>query len=346
MSETALKTVSGRYFEDFSIGQEIYHAKPRTLTSGDVGMYTALTGSGFALQASDDFARAVGYNHAPVDDLLVFHLVFGLTVEDISKNATANLGYANCDFLAQIQVGETISAKSSVIGLREVSSGDAGIVYVRTEGLNHRGQTILSYVRWVLIPKRDPKSPAPDPHVPDLPDTVTPLTVPRQRLNRYWNDEATGSPHRWEDYEPGEKIDHIDGATIEEAEHMMAARLYNNTARAHLDATLMASSPFGRRVVYGGHVISMVRTLSRNGLANGCILAAIHGGSHPGPVFGGDTIYAWTEVLECLPLEGRADIGALRLRTRGVKNRAAADFPTDGPDVVLDLDYTLILPRR
>ncbi len=346
MAKKTRKTASGRFFEDFHVGQELRHQGSRTITSGDVSLYIALTGGAFALQSSDPFARSVGYHAAPVDDLLVFHIVFGLSVADISKNATANLGYAGCDFLSQIMVGETISARSTVTGLREVSSGQAGIVYVRTEGLNQRGQPILTYSRWVMVPKRYPESPAPDPIVPDLPDQVAPLTVPRHRINRAWDDRETGSPHRWEDYEPGERIDHIDGVTVEEAEHMMAARLYDNSARAHLDQRAMADSAFGRRLVYGGHVISMARALSRNGLANGCILSAINGGKHRNPVFGGDTIYAWTEVLERIVLDGRTDIGALRLMTRAVKNRPAGDFPCDGQDLVLELDYTVIMPRR
>lgn len=347
MTDTgASKSIGGRFFENFTLGQVLVHPVPRTINAGDVSLYHALTGNAFALQTSDRFARSVGYNSAPVDDLLVFNIVFGLSVEDISKNALANLGYAECDFLSQVSVGETVSVRSEVIGLRETSARNAGVVYVRTEGLNQRGLPILSFVRWVLVPKRDPACPAPESVVPALVDQVSPLTVPAQRLDRTWDETATGSPYRWEDYEDGERIDHRDGATIEEAEHMMAARLYQNTARAHLDACHMGASAYGRRIVYGGHVISLVRALSRNGLANGCIVAAIHGGRHPAPVFAGDTVYAWSEIVEKQQLRDRDDIGGLRIVTRAVKNSSAADFPTEGEDLVLELDYTLIMPRR
>ena len=88
------KTSPGNFFEDFRIGQHIPHATPRTVTVGDVALYNGLFGPRFAVQSSDAFAQTIGYPRAPVDDLLVFHIVFGKTVPDISLNAVANLGYA------------------------------------------------------------------------------------------------------------------------------------------------------------------------------------------------------------------------------------------------------------
>jgi len=104
------------------------------VTSGDVTLYAALYGSRFAVQSSDRFATAIGYAKAPVDDLLVFHVVFGKTVPDISLNAVANLGYAGCRFLAPVYPGDTLTAVSEVIGLKENSSRKTGVVYVRSRG--------------------------------------------------------------------------------------------------------------------------------------------------------------------------------------------------------------------
>ncbi len=149
------KNFPGNYFEDFRLGQTIRHATPRTVTVGDVSLYTALYGTRFAVQSSDAFARAVGYPRAPVDDLLVFHIVFGKTVPDISLNAVANLGYANCRFLAPVFPGDTLSATSEVIGLKENSNRKTGIVYVRSAGFNESGAPVLDYVRWVMVRKRE-----------------------------------------------------------------------------------------------------------------------------------------------------------------------------------------------
>lgn len=145
MSEAKARV--GRYFEDFEVGQVLTHATPRTITAGDVALYTGLYGSRFAVQSSDAFARTVGYPRAPVDDLLVFHTVFGKSVPDISLNAIANLGYAECRFPRAVYPSDTLSAASEVIGLRENSNRASGVVYVRTTGRNQNGETVLEYVR-------------------------------------------------------------------------------------------------------------------------------------------------------------------------------------------------------
>jgi 2-methylfumaryl-CoA hydratase len=140
--------------------------------------------------------------------------------------------------------------------------------------------------------------------------------------------------------------------TIEEAEHMMAARLYQNTAKVHFNQHVEREGRFGRRIVYGGHIISLARALSFNGLGNAFAVVGINAGRHVNPTFAGDTIYAWSEVLDASPLHERSDVGLLRLRTVALKDCAATRFPykdADGaydPAVVLDLDYWVVMPRR
>src|ERR671927_414849 len=137
---TASKARLGNFFEDFSVGQVLVHATPRTLTTGDVALYMGLYGPRFAVQSSDAFAEAIGYPRAPIDDLLAFHTVFGKTVPDISLNAVANLGYADARFLAPVYPGDTLEARSEVIGLKETSSGQTGIVWVRSQGHKANGE--------------------------------------------------------------------------------------------------------------------------------------------------------------------------------------------------------------
>jgi 2-methylfumaryl-CoA hydratase len=346
------KAATGNFFEDFRLGQEIRHATPRTVTAGEIALYTGLYGGRFALQSSDAFARAAGLPAAPVDDLLVFHIVFGKTVPDVSLNAVANLGYAEGRFHAPVYPGDTLSSSSTVIGLKENSNRQTGVVYVRTAGRNQRGETVLDYVRWVMVRKRDAAAAIVVEAVPKLTQRVAPadLMVPAGLDLGGQDDKLGGSPWRCEDYAVGERIDHVDGMTVEEAEHMLATRLYQNTAKVHFNQHAEGRGRFGRRLVYGGHVISLARGLSFNGLGNAHKVLAINGGRHANPVFAGNTIYAWSEVLEAAPLAGRH--GALRLRTLATRDRACADFP--GPDaagkypddVVLDLDYWALMPRR
>ncbi|MDX1581167.1 MAG: MaoC family dehydratase [Alphaproteobacteria bacterium] len=348
------KTARGNFFEDFELGLEIVHATPRTITEGDVALYTALYGSRFAINSSDPFAMRLGLPQAPIDDWLVFHFVFGKTVPDIPLNAVANLGYAGGRFKERVYPGDTISAVSRVIGLKENSNGKTGVVYVNSTGINQTGETVLDYVRWVMVNKKDPSAPAPEPQVPDLPKAVdaADLVVPGEFGCNGYDVDLSGSAHLWDDYEVGEKIDHVDGITMEEAEHMMATRLYQNTARVHFNQVMQADSRFGKRLIYGGHIISLARAITFNGLGNAVFIAALNGGAHTNPSFAGDTIFAWSEVLDKAEMAGREDVGALRLRTVATKDHPAGDFPHKGedgkylPQVVLDLDYWVLMPRH
>ena len=344
---TTTKSKSGYFFEDFFVGMVLRHATPKTITEGDVALYTALTGSRYALYSSDAFAREGDMDAAPIDPLLVFHTVFGKSVPDISLNAVANLGYAEGQFLAPVFPGDTLSAISEVIGIKQNSNGKTGVVYVRTTGFNQQGEAILSYVRWVMIIKGDAAKPAPDAVVPELltcvPAQTLPLPTPDWAAN--YDGELAGSEHAYEDYEIGEKIDHVDGMTVEEAEHQIATRLYQNTAKVHFDHVAQGTSRHGKRLIYGGVVISIARALAFNGLANAAEILAINAGRHVAPLFAGDTIYAWSEVLD------KADLGngqgALRLRLVATKNVRAADFPaTDDPTIILEFDYWAAIPLR
>ena len=347
------KTNPGNYFEDFQIGQEIRHATPRTITSGDVALYTGLYGPRFAVQSSDEFAQSIGYKAAPVDDLLAFHMVFGKTVPDVSLNAVANLGYAGGVFGVPVYPGDTVRSVSTVTGIKENSNGKTGVVYVNSVGRNQRGEMVLDYNRWVMVRKRDENAPAPETVLPELPGVVAPeaFQIPVGLDVLAYSTELSGSPHRWDDYYVSEKIDHVDGMTLEEAEHQIATRLYQNTAKVHFDQVAANGGRFGKRLIYGGHIISLCRALSFNGLGNAFRIAAINAGAHANPAFAGDTIFAWSEVLGKFEIPGRRDVGALRLRLVAVRDRQASDFPlkdADGKyqsDVLLDFDYTVLIPR-
>jgi 2-methylfumaryl-CoA hydratase len=204
------------------------------------------------------------------------------------------------------------------------------------------------------VNKRDASARNPDDGVvPDLPKVVGPdrfgAACPPIDPSAY-DAQLAGSPHRWNDYAVGEKIDHVDGMTVEEAEHQLATRLYQNTAKVHFDQHAALSGRFQRRLIYGGHVISLARALSFNGLANAFHVAAINAGRHVAPLFAGDTVYAWSEVLDKATLPGRNDVGALRLRLVATKNQPCAAYPDKAgegydPAVILDLDYWALLPR-
>jgi 2-methylfumaryl-CoA hydratase len=346
------KMAEGNFFEDFEVGRELVHAVPRTVTAGDVALYIGLTGARHAVHCADSFARACGYPASPIDDLLTFHVVFGKSVPDVSLNAVANLGYAEGRFLAPVYPGDTLVARSEVIGLKENSNGRTGTVYVRTRGFR-ADEPVLEYVRWVMVRKRDAASPTPEPRVPQLKSAldVGDLVVPAGLQAPRDPDGLAGARWRFEDYEVGERIDHVDGMTIEEAEHRTATRLYQNTARVHFDTHRERQGRFGKCLVYGGHVLSLARALAWSGLETVVAIVGINGGTHANPCFAGDTVYAWSEVLDRRHLPDRDDLGALRLRLVAAKDHPCGDFPLKGEDgryrgdVLLDFDYWALVPR-
>ena len=353
MSKISTKINTGNFFEDFTIGQKISHPLPRTISDGDVSLYIAFTGSRFALHSSDLLAQEFGYDKKPLDDLLMFHLTFGKSVQDISLNAIANLGYAEVSFPNPVFVGDTVNLVTKVIGLKENSNGKSGVVYVRSIGYNQDGLEILSLIRWVMIHK---KNKGVNLGINDVPTFAK--TTPIQKeisipVAKNVDTTSTGGEYFWEDYEVGERLNHIEGITIDNSDHTLAMKLYQNNAKVHFNDHMMQSTPMKQRLMYGGHVISIARSISFNGLQNAQWIYAINSGAHSNPTYAGDTIYAYSEVVEKIEVENRDDIALLRLRTIGLKNITPLEVESpkgeDGkylPNVVLDLDYTVVIPKK
>ncbi len=342
----------GNFFEDFAIGQKIIHPLPRTISDGDVSFYIALTGSRFALHSSDVLARQMGYEKRPIDDMLLFHLTFGKSVQDISLNAIANLGYAEVSFKNPAFVGDTVSLQSEVIGLKENSSGKSGVVYVHSVGHNQNGDEILNLKRWVMVHKKDKSTKSDINSVPTLKKTTPILDEINIPTALHVEPVLTGGEYFFDDYKVGERLNHPEGITVDNSDHTLATKLYQNNAKVHFDDFMMKNTPMKERLIYGGHVISIARTISFNGLQNAMWIYAINAGSHANPTYAGDTIYAYTEILEKIEHK-REDIGLLRLRTVALKNMLPEDVknPKDEQgkylkNVVLDLDYTIIIPIK
>ena len=184
--------------------------------------------------------------------------------------------------------------------------------------------------------------------MPELAKAVSPedLLIPDGLDFTRYDFSAAGEPHRFDDYEVGEKIDHVDGVTLTDPEHMLATRLWQNTAKVHFNTE---ARPDGRRLIYGGHIISMARALSYNGLANAQLIAAINAGAHTNPAFADDTVYAWSEVLDKADTSAPG-VGAIRLRLVATKGRDPS-MTLKGEDgkyasnVLLDLDLWAFMPR-
>lgn len=361
-----MRPLTGYFFEDYALGQKFVHATPRTITTGEASLYQALTGSRNPLHCSVPFAQSLGYPSMPVDDLLVFHIAFGKTVPDISYNAVANLGYADCRFLQPVFVGDTLRAETEIVGLKENSSGKTGVVYVRSNAFNQRDENVLTWARWVMVNRRESRvvtgDSAPQGQI-DFPAAVAANAIHVPTFLKRSNDFAhvSGSAQCWEDIKAVDitalekaatafefsPILHPSGITIDETDHTLATKLYQNTARVHFDLHHMKDSRFGRRLVYGGHVMSLARALAYDGLENALSILAINSGTHHQPVFAGDTLYAMSLPTMKWPIN--QDFGALRVQLMGYKNidpHSAAFSTAPETAKVLSLDLTLLFPRR
>lgn len=347
------RPLDGYFFEDYRLGHHFYHATPRTITAGDVALYIALTGARQPLHCAETVAQALGYPQCPVDDVLVFHIAFGKTVPDISYNAVANLGYADCRFIAPVYVGDTLRCETQIIGLKENSNRKTGVVYVRSNAFNQHDENVLSWARWVMVHKRDPAAECGAASIPEFPASVAAdkLMSPAFIQPRQLSPNMTGGNRFWDDYQPSEIIRHPTGITIDESDHTLATKLYQNTARVHVDLQHMKDSRFGRRLIYGGHIISICRALSYDGFENVLSIAAINSGEHKNPAFAGDTIYATSMVGTKWAIND--NLGAMQLTLIGLKNidpntaNNTDNIMVDNPDaVVLSLNYTVLMPRR
>jgi 2-methylfumaryl-CoA hydratase len=347
----------GNFLEDFKPKKIFKHAIPRSINEGDVALYMGLTGNRNPLHCAHDFSRRLGFKNTPIDDILLFHIAFGRTVNDISLNAVANLGYADIQFKRNAYVGDTLRSESEVIGVKENSNKTTGIVYVHSKTFNQNNEEILSWIRWVMVPKRNNESVIETLIPENIPEISSINMIERENIDfAKTNTTDTGNEKLFEDYEIGEMINHSAGLTIDESDHTIATKLYQNNAKLHFDAHMMKDTPFKRRLIYGGHIISLCRSISFEGLENAIQIAGINSGIHSNPSFAGDTIYCKTEILDKFEHKNFKNAGVLRVRQIGIKNKNSYELKNimtekDGkkiydPSVVLDLDYFVIIPKR
>lgn len=148
----------GHWFEEFAVGQRYAHHWGRTLNEAESVAFATGTLNTNPLYFNAEYARAHGHPAIPVDPLLAWNVVFGLTVEDLSfKVAGAgNRGYPVIRFLLPVYPGDTLTAESEVLATGPwKDADDCGVVHVRTIGRNQRGETVLEYERRILVRRRE-----------------------------------------------------------------------------------------------------------------------------------------------------------------------------------------------
>jgi len=146
----------GNYFEEFVKGEIIEHTLSKTIFESDNNLFSLLTMNHHPVHTNIDYAENNQHGKILVVGTLVFSLVVGITVPDISGKAIANLGYENVQHLNPVFINDTIYARTEVLDTTPSSSkNDRGIVYVETIAYNQHGVDILKFRRKVLIKKWD-----------------------------------------------------------------------------------------------------------------------------------------------------------------------------------------------
>lgn len=338
-----------RYAENFRVGQVIEGSHRHIITPEEVAACRLYNGEpAFPTQTDLDFANAIGLDGLSVDELQAWNDVFGLTVPGVSLKAKVNLGYAEGQFLKPVYPGDSITAESEVIGIRETKDGKDGIIWVRTTGHSQRSKHALKYVRCVMIPKEDP-----DAEIENVPATLSDFVEPEEIekhlfLNyRTWSELADRQgTARFGDYFVGQRIDHGQRKLIE-ADHMEMTRLHQNPAEVHF------AEKEEEQITYGGLVIAISRGQSASAFPNTAVVAINQGtdltkkgSSHVAITRPDDQISSWSEVVDKVELP---DVGLLRVITRATRDLDCSLYPTEiapdsGGGVVLQFDHWLTAP--
>ena len=350
----------GRLLDDFQVGDIYYHPWEVTLDDGMMALFAASFLDPNPLYSSRRFARALGFRDRLVHPLLLMNLALSSSVHDVSEQAIAHLAYLNLHFPHAAYAGDTLSVHSEVLSVQaSTSKPDRGVVTVRTIGVNQDGIPVVTFERKALIPagQLDQRAPAQAPVARaasgDVPAAVS-QPLPPELTGHLPMPVWAGRPRgRFEDFAEGEIIQHGNGRTIGDSEHMQLSWLTRNSHPLHVDEVYAQEHSFtGRRVVCGPLVFAWIAALaSRDTTANAIWDLGYDNGRHPAPVAAGDTLFAASEVLEKRDYSEQAGIVKFHLiGVKGSKPAAGerAGFDRSGGELgerVFEIEHEVLLPK-
>jgi acyl dehydratase len=326
--------VSGPWFEDFERGQVFDDAPGLTLTTGHAALHQALTGDRLRLALDGELCREVtGRDGLLAHPNLVCDVSIGQSTGP-SQRVRGNLFYRGLVLARPVFIGETLRTRTEIVALkqnrRRSDAPATGLAAMRVRTTDERGEPVLDYWRCPMIPLRDPD--AETGHADDLaefPQGLDPAEL-NDALPVGWRlgplRAAVPGPHL-DELEPGQTFLVEAGETVTGATEL--ARLTLNVATAHTDAT---GSAHGRRLVYGGHTISIAAAHATRAIPAIATIVAWHGCEHLGPVFEGDLLRTSLTVENC-DLSGMV----------GLRAQVNAERPDEDPVPVLDWSFVAVV---
>jgi 2-methylfumaryl-CoA hydratase len=348
-----MKTItkkSGHFLEDFKAGQVFRHKGGKTITEGLFNDFTEFTFTTNPLAKNAVYAKAFGFAGLVCPPGMVMNVVFSQTVEDISENARANLGYVNMQFGVPVYIGDTLEVETTILKVLPSSKdNDRGVVTVQSTGRNQNGEIVLTFQRSVQVWKREAGAPVETTEIEPKPvDVRTWLPAYGDKSAYAAKSHLTREDTYFEDFEVGTLIEHSRGRVVTE-EHISLTGKLDNTSQVHCNQYLIDRNPDkyigGKLLVYGGVPFNLCLGLSSPDVDNNSLGDLIYtSGKHVGPIFSGDTVFATTEIRGKEDIEGRPDLGRLITTLRGHK------FVKKGDNwekvAVFELERELAVKRR
>ena len=316
----------GNFLEDFRVGQLFRHKVGKTVTEGLFNAFTEFGMTTNPLSKNLRYAQRYGFRSLVAPPGLVMNIVFSQSVEDISENARANLEYRDMRFGTPVYIGDTIEVETTILGVQPSSrEPDRGVVHVQTTGRNQNGEVVLTFQRKVQIWKGDSEAKVEAAALSDVPTVLCELALPAYDVSERYSELAhlTNADTYFEDFTPGDTIEHSRGRTVTTT-HMELTAMLDNTSQVHSNQYLIDQNPQkyigGQLIVYGGIPFNLCLGLScpdvgDNALGDICYVT----GRHTGPVFVGDTVFASTEITDKRDYPGRPDLGTVATILRGHK---------------------------
>jgi acyl dehydratase len=345
-SHTRPRVVVGSpYFDDLPVGRVFDDAPAVTLTSGHAAFHAALFGDRLRLPLSLPLCHAVTRSRRPLaHPNLVCNVAIGQTTTP-TQRVRGNLFYRGLVLQRPVFIGDTLTTSTEVVARRQnrkKPGRDAtGIAVLQVHVENQHGETVLHFWRCPMLPCRDPAAEACAEIASDASDASDAFEAIPAELDMDAVRAAAVSHWRLDVFReaaPGSHFDAIEAGTryvVEAADTVTSgpelARQTLNLARAHTDA---AASPYGRRLVYGGHTISMASAQLTRAIPNLVTLIAWRGCDHCAPVFEGDRLQTEVEVVATHELNSGG--GLVDLRVLVTAERAADEGEPGKRERVLD----------
>jgi 2-methylfumaryl-CoA hydratase len=345
-----IRKKTGNFLEDFRIGEVLRHKVGKTVNEGLVNAFTEFSMSTNPLHKNRRYAQAYGFRDTILPPGLVMAVVFSQSVEDISENARANLEYVDMRFGAPVHIGDTIESTSLVLGVTPSTRDPSlGVVHVQTTGRNQHDDVVLTYERKVQVWKHDNnaevvKASTDAPPVPC--ELVLPpydAALPYRTLRHLSNADTY-----FEDFTPGDIIEHSRGRTMT-SEHIALTAMLDNTSQVHCNQHMIDQNPEryvgGQLIIFGGIPFQLCLGLSSPDVADNSLGDIVYKtGRHSAPLFAGDTVFASTEITGKRDFPGRADLGIVDTILRGHKF-VAKNGASEKVDIFY-LERSLAVKRR